>query len=338
MKSYRILIVSDAWHPQVNGVVTTLSYLVEELKKQKHEVFLITPNDFITIPCPTYPEIKLSINAYPKIYKRIKEINAHIVHIATEGPLGYFARRYCLKNKIKFTSSLHTKFAEYVNKRTYIPISIGYSFLRYFHKPANKILVTTENMKLELIKRNFKNLVIWTRGVNHSIFGKTEKANISLSPPVYIYVGRVAIEKNIKAFLDIQIEGSKIVVGDGPQLNELKKKYKQNVLFTGMLKEKEVASYLAASDVFVFPSKTDTFGIVIIEALAAGIPVAAYPVTGPLDILQNTKVDCLDWDLKESMKKALKINKEECKEIAKLYTWQNCAKIFLQTASLNLQF
>ena len=309
MKSYKILIVTDAWHPQVNGVVTTLSYLVEELKKKQHEVFLITPNDFITVPCPTYPEIKLSINAYPKIYKKIKEINAHIVHIATEGPLGFLARRYCMKNNIKFTSSLHTKFAEYVNKRTYIPVSVGYSFLRYFHKPANKILVTTKNMENELANRNFKNLVVWSRGVNKSIFGKAEKANVSLPSPIYIYVGRVAIEKNIKAFLDIQIQGSKIVVGDGPQFNELKKKYK-DVLFTGMLKEKEVASYLAASDVFVFPSKTDTFGIVIIEALAAGVPVAAYPVTGPLDILKNTKADCLDWDLKESMKKALNIKKE----------------------------
>ena len=337
MKSYKILIVTDAWHPQVNGVVTTLSYLVEELKKQNHEVFLITPNDFITIPCPTYPEIKLSINAYPKVYKKIKEINAHIVHIATEGPLGFFARRYCMKNNIKFTSSLHTKFAEYVNKRTHIPVAVGYSFLRYFHKPANKILVTTKNMENELTKRNFKNLVVWSRGVNRNIFGKVEKANVSLPSPIYIYVGRVAIEKNIKAFLDIKIEGSKIVVGDGPQFNELKKKYK-DVLFTGMLKEKAVASYLAASDVFVFPSKTDTFGIVIIEALAAGVPVAAYPVTGPLDILQNTKADCLDWDLKESMKKALKIKKEECKEIAKQYTWENCAKVFLQTASVNLQF
>ncbi len=337
MKSYKILIVTDAWHPQVNGVVRTLSYLVKELKKEKHDVHLITPQEFLTLPCPTYPEIRLSINAYPKIYDKIKKINANIVHIATEGPLGFFARRYCIKNNIKFTTSLHTKFAEYINERIHIPVSIGYSFLRYFHKPSNKILVTTENMKKELMNRNFKNLVVWTRGVNSNIFGKIKKAEISKPAPIFIYVGRVAIEKNIKAFLDIDIQGSKIVVGAGPQLDELKKKYK-DVLFTGMLEEKEVAAYLAASDVFVFPSKTDTFGIVIIEALAAGVPVAAYPVTGPLDILQNTKVDCLDLDLKTSILKALKIKKEDCKEVAKQYTWENCAKIFMQTASVNLQF
>jgi glycosyltransferase involved in cell wall biosynthesis len=337
MKSYKILIVTDAWYPQVNGVVKTLSYLVKELKKQKHEVHLITPSEFATLPCPTYPEIRLSINAYPKIYNKIKEINANIIHIATEGPLGFFARRYCIKNNIKFTTSLHTKFAEYINERIYIPVNIGYTFLRYFHKPSNKVLVTTKNMEKELINRNFKNLVVWTRGVNPNIFGKIKKAEIPKQAPIFIYVGRVAIEKNIEAFLDVDIQGSKVVVGAGPQLDELKRKYK-DVLFTGMLEEKEVAAYLAASDVFVFPSKTDTFGIVIIEALAAGIPVAAYPVTGPLDILQNTKVDCLDLDLKTSMIKALKIKKKDCKDVAKQYTWENCAKIFMETAIVNLRF
>ncbi len=226
MKSYKILIVTDAWHPQVNGVVRTLSYLVKELKKQKHEVYLITPQEFITLPCPTYPEIRLSINAYPKIYNRIKEINAHIVHIATEGPLGFFARRYCIKNNIRFTTSLHTKFAEYINERIHIPVSIGYSFLRYFHKPSNKVLVTTKNMEKELINRNFKNLVVWTRGANTDIFGKIKKIEISKPAPIFIYVGRVAIEKNIKAFLDIDIQGSKVVVGAGPQLDVLKKNIK----------------------------------------------------------------------------------------------------------------
>jgi glycosyltransferase involved in cell wall biosynthesis len=192
-------------------------------------------------------------------------------------------------------------------------------------------------MEKELMNRNFKNLVVWTRGVNFNIFGRIKKAEISKPKPIFIYVGRVAIEKNIKAFLDVDIQGSKVVVGAGPQLDELKKKYK-DVLFTGMLEEKDVAAYLAASDVFVFPSKTDTFGIVIIEALAAGVPVAAYPVTGPLDILKNTKVDCLDLDLKKSMFRALKIKKEDCKEVAKQYSWKNCAKIFLQTASINLRF
>jgi glycosyltransferase involved in cell wall biosynthesis len=330
MRQNRILLVTDAWHPQINGVVRTMEKMAEELKKMGQEIFFITPQDYRTIPCPTYPEIRLSINAYPKVYRKIREINPNVVHIATEGPLGFFARGYCIDHKIHFTTSYHTKFPEYIKQRFKIPLKITYAYLRFFHKRAAKILVTTPTMVKELSSRGFKNLVVWARGVDHSVFSNTPKKKLSYKSPIFIYVGRVAIEKNIKTFLNLKLEGSKIVIGDGPQLNELKKKYTE-INFLGAMNEKEIAAYLAASDVFVFPSKTDTFGIVIIEALAAGVPVAAYPVPGPIDILQGTSVDCLDEDLSISIKKALKINREDCKKVSEKYTWENCAKIFLDS-------
>jgi glycosyltransferase involved in cell wall biosynthesis len=336
MSTYKILFISDAWYPQTNGVVRTMDSLGKELVKLGHSVNYITPLDFLTIPCPTYPEIKLAINPWPKLYNKINKLNPQIVHISTEGPLGWFARRYCIKNKIKFTTSYHTKFPEYIYERIKLPIKFSYKFMRYFHKYSSNVLVTTESMKKELADNGFniEKLKVWTRGVKHEVFSKGIKINHNLKPPVWIYVGRVAIEKNIKAFLDLDIDGSKIIVGGGPQLNELKKKYK-NVLFTGMLKDNDIASYLASSDVFVFPSKTDTFGIVIIEALSAGLPIAGYPVPGPKDILDGTEINVLDWDLKSSALKALKINREKCKEISKKYTWEECAKIFLNNACLN---
>jgi Glycosyltransferase len=336
VSTYKILFVTDAWHPQVNGVVRTINTLGDELKKLGHDVHYITPKEFITIPCPSYPEIRLAINPWPKLYRKIKQLNPQIIHIATEGPLGFFARRYCIKHKIKFTTSYHTKFPEYIYERIKLPLSLSYRFMRFFHKHSDQILVTTETMKQELAGRGFNidKLRVWTRGAKQDIFAKGEKIELGLQRPIWIYVGRVAVEKNIEAFLGMEIEGSKLVVGGGPQLDKLKQKYK-DVTFVGMQDSKNVANYLASSDVFVFPSKTDTFGIVIIEALAAGLPVAAYPVPGPIDILKNTKADTLDWDLIASAKKSLTIPKEVCQLIASAYTWENCANIFLDTAIRN---
>ena len=328
MKSYKILIITDAWYPQTNGVVRTMDNLGQQLKLNGHEVNYITPNEFITIPMPTYPEIRLALNIWPKLYKKIREYNPQVVHISTEGPLGFFGRRYCIKNNIKFTTSYHTKFPDYVYARTKIPISFSYRFMRFFHKHSQSILVTTKTMKKELSDNGFDNdkLKVWTRGVKHDVFGSGSKVK-NFKGPVWIYVGRVAIEKNIKAFLDLDIEGTKIVVGDGPQMNEVKKKY-PSVIFTGMLGDKDIANYLASSDVFVFPSKTDTFGIVLIEALAAGLPIAGYKVPGPIDITGGTEIDTLDDDLKASALRALKIDKKKCKQLAQQYTWEECARIF----------
>lgn len=336
MNTYKILFITDAWYPQTNGVVRTMDSLGNELKKLGHEVHYITPLDFITVPCPTYPEIKLAIKPWPKLYKKIKSINPQIIHISTEGPIGWFARRYCIKNKIKFTTSYHTKFPEYIYERIRLPVKFTYKFMKYFHKNSSNVLVTTESMKEELADNGFdiEKLKVWTRGVKHEVFSSGIKIQRKLKTPIWIYVGRVAIEKNIKAFLDLDIEGSKIIVGGGPQLNELKKKYK-DVLFTGMLKDDEIASYLASSDVFVFPSKTDTFGIVIIEALSAGLPIAGYPVPGPKDIVGNSEINTLDWDLKKSALKALTIDKDKCRQLSKKYTWENCAKIFLENVHPN---
>ena len=215
MSTYKILFVTDAWHPQVNGVVRTINTLGDELKKLGHDVHYITPKEFITIPCPSYPEIRLAINPWPKLYRKIKQLNPQIIHIATEGPLGFFARRYCIKHKIKFTTSYHTKFPEYIYERIKLPLSLSYRFMRFFHKHSDQILVTTETMKKELAGRGFNidKLRVWTRGAKQDIFAKGEKIELGLQRPIWIYVGRVAVEKNIEAFLGMEIEGSKLVVG-----------------------------------------------------------------------------------------------------------------------------
>ena len=335
MDRYKILIITDAWFPQTNGVVRTMYNLGQKLQIRGHIVKYITPKEFITFPMPTYPEIRLSLNAWPKINKIIKNYNPQVVHIATEGPLGFFARKYCIKNKIKFTTSYHTKFPEYVYERIKIPINFSYRFMRFFHKHSQSILVTTQTMKEELFKNGFdeNKLKDWTRGVEHKIFASGTKVK-DFKRPVWIYVGRVAIEKNIKAFLELDVEGTKIVVGDGPQMHEVKRKY-PNVVYTGMLNDKEIANYLASSDVFVFPSKTDTFGIVLIEALAAGVPIAAYRVPGPIDITGGTEIDSLHDDLKISALKALKIDRNKCKALSSKYTWEECAKIFEENCCPN---
>lgn len=335
MSLLKILIITDAWYPQTNGVVRTMDNLGQQLRKRGHEVKYITPKEFFTVPMPTYPEIRLALNAWPKINKMIKDYNPQVIHISTEGPLGFFGRKYCLKHNIKFTTSYHTKFPEYVHARVKIPVSFSYRFMRYFHKYSQSILVTTNTMKNELVSNGFNidKLKVWTRGVKHEVFGNGEKIK-DFKGPVWIYVGRVAIEKNIKAFLNLDIDGTKIVVGDGPQMSEVKKKY-PDVIFTGMLNDKDISNYLASSDVFVFPSKTDTFGIVLIEALAAGLPIAAYKVPGPIDITGGTEIDTLDDDLKTSALKALKIDKQKCRKLAKQYTWEECAKIFESTCAPN---
>ena len=334
----KILIATDAWDPQTNGVVITLKNLGKQLINNKKEVYYITPKMFKTIPCPTYPEIRLSINIWPKINKIIKKIDPEVVHIATEGPIGFFTKKYCNKHNIKFTTSYHTKFPEYIYERIKIKLveNLAYKFLANFHKDAERTLVTTKSIKNELIYKGFiKNkLKVWTRGVDRSIFKKINGRSFDYKPPIYIYVGRVSVEKNLTEFLDLNIDGTKIVIGNGPMLDYLKKKY-FNVLFLGKKDQFTIAKYLLESDVFVFPSKTDTFGVVVIEALAMGLPVAAFPVPGPLDIIGGTKIDVLDWDLKKSIKKALKVDKKDCINLAQKYTWENCAKIFTKQMYIN---
>ena len=333
----KILIVTDAWYPQVNGVCRTLKNLGDELKKIGHQVEYIEPNQFFTVPMPKYNEIKLSLNVWPRVGRLISKADADIIHIATEGPIGIFAKRYCVKNKLKFTTSYHTQFDKYLKLYyPYLPIKLAQKFLKGFHSKAEKILVTTQSMKDELQEIGFDKdkMVVWTRGANHGAFQKPKKINLEYKRPIYLYVGRVSIEKNIRAFLDLDLEGTKLVVGKGPDLDKLKKEYPE-AIFRGERTNGELASYFASSDVFVFPSKTDTFGIVIIEALKCGLPVAAYPVAGPKDIFNGSNIGSLNDNLKQAALDAINADRSECIEHAKKYTWQNCAKIFLDTAVKN---
>ena len=324
----RIAFITDAWHPQINGVVTTIENTCSTLERSGHRIKLITPDQFKTIPCPSYPSIRLALACYRKLSRLLDEFNPQRIHIATEGPLGIAARRYCIKNNLAFTTSFHTLFAEYVNLRFKIPTSWGYGFLRWFHAPAKKVMVATPSVESDLNARGFKNcLVRWSRGVDPDFYHPRDKAFLSLPRPISMFVGRVAIEKNIDAFLSLDFPGTKIVVGDGPQLKELKAKF-PDTIFVGFLSGEPLAKHMAAADVFVFPSRTDTFGIVMLDALASGIPVAAFPVTGPVDVITSNKVGKLDENLKKAIAEALQLNAQDCRNYALDYSWTNCTEQF----------
>ncbi len=325
----RIVIVTDAWEPQVNGVVRTLKQTYAHLIEMGHYVFLLTPEDHYTIPCPSYPSIALALFPSRKIVRSLININADAVHIATEGPLGMAARRWCIKNKVQFTTSYHTQFPEYLRLRLPIPLSWTYAWLRRFHNKAVRTLVPTESQQQRLQSHGFNNVHIWGRGVDTTIFKPDNPQHLSLARPISLNMGRVAIEKNIEAFLSLDLPGSKIVVGDGPDLDMLRKKYPE-VLFTGAKFGEELASWVAAADVFVFPSKTDTFGLVLLEALACGVPVAAYRVTGPKDIIDHGRIGYLDDDLKTAVMNALHMNKLDCIDFAKQRSWQVCTQLFAE--------
>ena len=323
----KIFLVSDAWLPQVNGVVTTLRTVVQTLESSGNQVYVIHPDQFSTVPCPTYPEIRLAYNPGKKIAALFDFFGPQAVHIATEGPLGLSARNYCLKHKIPFTTSFHTRFAEYVEVRTHIPAVFTYRLLRWFHSPAARTMVAAPSFKKDLETRGFKNTVQWSRGVDTELFRPGDKSFLGLPRPIFLCVGRVAPEKNIEAFLELKLPGTKLVVGDGPQLAELKEAY-PDVRFAGPKFGEELARYFAASDVFVFPSRTDTFGLVVLEALASGVPVAAYPVPGPMDVLGNSEAGCLDEDLGRAALRSLSIDPAKCRELALKYSWRECARQF----------
>ena len=317
----KILIATDAWKPQVNGVVTTLS----KIKELSDKVCFVTPDDFKTYGNKIYPEIRLAFPKQQEIQKLIEKHEPDFIHISTEGPIGLAVRKWCIKNDKRFTTSYHTKFPEFLNAFYKIPTWATYWYFRKFHNAGNGLFVATESLIKDLSSKGFKNLIPWTRGVDLNKFkpiDRQEKTNILL------YVGRVSKEKNIKAFLDLDFpEYKKVVVGDGPELKNLKKKY-TDVLFMGILKGEKLSRMYASADCFVFPSKSDTFGIVLIESLACGTPVAAYPVTGPIDVL-NDKVGAVDEDLSEAVKKALKVNRNDCIEHAQNYTWENVVNSFV---------
>lgn len=323
----KIVIVTDAWEPQVNGVVRTLKQTRKCLEQMGHEVMFITPDDFKTIPCPSYPSIPLALFPGRKVKQLLNAAKANAVHIATEGPLGMAARRWCLRNKVKFTTSYHTQFPEYVRLRAPIPLSWTYAWLRRFHGKAVRTLVPTRSQQQALFERGFKHVEVWGRGVDTDIFTPDAPRQLDLPGPVLMNMGRVAVEKNIEAFLQLDVPGSKVVVGDGPDLETLKQRYPE-VTFTGAKFGRELASYIAAADVFVFPSKTDTFGLVLLEAMACGVPVAAYPVTGPKDVVLDGITGCLSDNLADAVLAAQNLDAAACIAYAKKNSWMACSEVF----------
>jgi glycosyltransferase involved in cell wall biosynthesis len=326
----RILIVTDAWTPQVNGVVRTLQTITEEMRAMGMIVEVIGPDRFNTMPMPSYPEIRLALFPARKLARLIDEFKPDALHIATEGPLGMAARGYARRRKIAFTTAFHTRFAEYLQARTKIPLWLTYAWLRKFHGTGAAIMVATQSLRDELSARGFKNVRAWSRGVDLAAFHPEPKENWDLPRPIFVYVGRVAVEKNLRAFLDLKLPGSKLVVGDGPQRRKLEQEYPE-VRFAGARHGAALAAAYAGADVFVFPSKTDTFGLVVLEALASGLPVAAYPVTGPKDILGESPhpVGALHEDLQVAALAALNIDRAGCRPHAETYSWTACAQKFM---------
>lgn len=323
-----ILIVSDAWTPQINGVVRTIAHTRAELEKAGHIVDVIGPDRFRTIPMPSYPEIRLALWAGRRLGQMIDAAAPDCIHIATEGPLGLAARKYCLKRDIPFTTAYHTRFPEYLRDRAPIPLALSYAAMRRFHGPSSAVMVATQSMEDALRARGFVNLRRWTRGVDTDLFRPRDKSFISGPRPVCMYVGRVAVEKNIEDFLKLDLPGVKYVVGDGPARAELQNKY-PDAVWAGAKHGEELARYYAAADVFVFPSRTDTFGLVLLEALASGVPVAAYPSPGPLDVVGDSGVGALSEDLAAAVRAALTLSPEKCREHALRYSWRASAEQFL---------
>jgi len=334
----RILIATDAWTPQVNGVVRSLQHTAREAAKLGADIQFMTPNDFRTIPMPTYPEVRLALATRSMVARRMDKIGADFVHIATEGPVGMLARSVCLSRGQPFTTSYHTRFPEYLAARAPVPQALSYAFLRRFHNAGSGIMVSTPTLEAELLGRGFRNIVRWSRGVDAEVFRPRTVEEIddamlaSLPRPIFLFVGRVAVEKNIGTFLDLDLPGTKVVVGDGPSRKELEVAYPK-AKFLGLREGEALAKVYSSADVFVFPSLTDTFGIVLLEALASGVPVAAFPVTGPTDVIGSAPLDApvgvLDTDLRKAALGALEISRTNARDFALRHSWRACTEQFL---------
>ena len=324
----KIALVTDAWHPQINGVVTTLANTVAALTEMGVAVEVIHPGLFKTLPCPSYPDIRLSLATGRQLRTRLAALAPHSVHIATEGPLGWAARSACLKMNFPFTTSYHTRFPEYLRLRLPLPLALSYSVMRHFHRPSRRIMAASADLAKELNDRGFANIALWSRGVDTALFKPGPKDFLRAPRPIFLYMGRVAVEKNLDAFLALDLPGSKYVVGDGPAKAELSRKYPE-VRFAGFRQGAELASYVAAADVLVFPSLTDTFGLVLLEAMACGVPVAAFPVSGPLGVVENGRNGYVDNDLRRAALQALDVPADCCRQFALQASWQSCSRQFL---------
>lgn len=338
----KITLVSDAWLPQVNGVVRTLVATLETLKQQGHQVQTITPDMFRTLPCPTYPEIRLALASPGCVGNHIEGFAPDAIHIATEGPLGLAARRFCQRNGLAFTTAFHTRFPDYAAARTRLSPEWFWHYLRWFHEPSTHILSATPRLSKELHERGLTHTAAWSRGVDLDLFMPQmphHPSFSSLARPIQLYVGRVAVEKNLESFLESNIPGSKVVVGDGPALQALQSAFPE-VTFLGVLHGAELVSAYAGADVFVFPSKTDTFGLVMIEALASATPVAGYDVPGPLDVIGadgcgvvegwTKPIGSLAKNLGDAITSALKVKRADCAAYAQNFSWEASARQFLE--------
>ena len=324
----RVLIATDAWHPQVNGVVRTLLSLSESLRGLGVTPRFLTPDGFPSVAVPTYPGLRCALANPREVARRIELTAPDAIHIATEGPIGYIARRYCLAHDLPFTTSYTTRYPEYLSARFPLPETLSYAYLRRFHAPARVTMVATKSLMAELAARGFQHLGIWTRGVDTELFKPERAIELDLPRPRFVSVGRIAVEKNLQAFLALDLPGSKIIIGQGPQEEELRRRFPE-AHFLGQLEGTDLAAHVAAADVFVFPSKTDTFGNVQLEALACGVPVAAHPVCGPRDVVGGTQVGVLDDDLGKACLAALGISRAACRLFALSRTWEHSARQFV---------
>jgi glycosyltransferase involved in cell wall biosynthesis len=325
----RILIVSDAWSPQINGVVITLRNTIRELEEAGHVVSTITPGQFKSIPCPTYPEIQLALFPGRRVARLIEEFLPDAIHIATEGPLGLAARRHCLRTHRLFSTAYHTQFPEYIHARIRLPVSITYRWMRWFHAPASALMVATPDIWRRLSVRGFANLAMWSRGVDTRLFHAADHTDLADPRPIFLYAGRVAVEKNLDAFLALDLPGTKWVVGDGPARPALERAY-PDARFFGMKIGKDLAWHYQQADVFVFPSRTDTFGLVMLESIATGTPVAAYPVTGPIDVVTQGITGILDNDLRAAALATLALPRKLVSSQALNSSWQRATTQFIE--------
>ena len=324
----RVLIATDAWHPQVNGVVRTLTSLARSAKGLGVDIEFLSPDGFRTFPLPTYPGLRLALPGRSEVARRIDEAQPDAIHIATEGPIGHAVRAYCRKRGLPFTTSYTTRFPEYISARAPIPESWIYAALRRFHNAAAVTMVATPSLATDLRQRGFTQLGMWTRGVDTELFRPDRAIELPFPRPIFACVGRVAVEKNLEAFLSLDLPGTKMVIGTGPCEAELRRKF-PDVKFLGQIENGTLAAHVAAADVFVFPSRTDTFGVVQLEALASGLPIAAFPVTGPKDVIAGHPVGVLDEDLRAACLAALELSREACRAFALNYSWENSARQFI---------
>lgn len=323
----RVLIATDAWRPQTNGVVSTLEHTVARLKARGHDVHLVTPEGFDSFALPGYPEIRVAQGVQKRVGSLLAQANPQAIHIATEGPVGFAVRAWCVSQRYRFTTSYHTQFPEYLRKRLPVPLSWSYALMRWFHSAGHRCMVSTQSMQDELASRGFRNIVRWRRGVDTRLFFPRSKSFLDLPRPVAAYVGRVAVEKNLEAFLGMEWVGSKLVIGDGPARQKLQSRF-PSAVFVGYQYGEQLASHLAAADVMVFPSLTDTFGLVNLEALACGVPVAAFPVTGPRDVIEDGVTGALDWDIAAAARRALQMRMSDCVASAARWSWERCTEEF----------